>query len=146
MKREGGEPSLSPGFSAALITRVVTACEGGDYDSAIADLTSALSTAAWNPDLLYNRGLVLEATGRCDEAISDYTRALRITGSDRAELLYRRGRCHLALGRTEDATCDLKAHLAIGESPYEQEIADLLGIQPYRTQGPSTAAAAERIS
>jgi tetratricopeptide (TPR) repeat protein len=90
---------------------------------------------------LYNRGLALEAAGRCEEAIGDYTRALRIAGADRAELLYRRGQCHLALGRAEDAACDLKAHLAAGESPYEQEICDLLGVQPYRPAGPAEALA-----
>jgi len=142
MEREAQAPFLDPGVFAALITRAITACEHGDYKAAIADLTFALNTAPWNPDLLYNRGLVLEAAGRREEAISDYTRALRIAEADRAELLYRRGRCHLALGRIEDATCDIKAHLAAGESPYEDEIGDLLGIAPYRTAGPSAGATA----
>jgi tetratricopeptide (TPR) repeat protein len=132
MERQAQAPSLDPGVSQAPIARSVAAREQGDYEAAIADLTSALSTAPSSPGLLYQRGLALQAAGRCEEAISDFTRALRIADADRAELLYRRGQCHLALGRVEDATCDLKAHLAVGESPYEQEIGDLLGIRSYR--------------
>jgi tetratricopeptide (TPR) repeat protein len=142
MEREGRQPSIASGIFTSAITRAITACEHGDFEAAIAALTAALSTAPWNPALLYNRGLVLEAAGRCEEAVSDYTRALRIAEADRAELLYRRGRCHLALGRIEDATCDMKAHLAVGESPYEHEIGDLLGIAPYRTAGPSAGVTA----
>ena len=122
--------ALDPGLSEALVNRAVAAHELGQQDAAIADLATALSTDPANPDLLYNRGFVLEAAGRCDEAIADYTRALSSADADRAELLYRRGRCHLALGRTEDAAGDLKAHLAIGESPHEREIAELLAVQP----------------
>lgn len=125
--------SLDPGVSLALVSRAVAACERGDYGAAIADLTTALGVAARDPDLLFKRALANEAAGYCDEAISDYTRALRIADADRAELLYRRGRCHLALGQIDDAICDMKAHLAIGDSPHETEIADLLGIKPYRT-------------
>jgi tetratricopeptide (TPR) repeat protein len=116
-----------------VVSRAVAACERGDYKAAIAELTAALGVAARDPDLLFTRGLAHEAAGFCDEAISDYTRALRIADADRAELLYRRGRCHLAMGRIDDAICDMKAHLAIGDSLYETEIVDLLGIQPYRT-------------
>jgi len=119
-----------------LVRRAVAACERGDYEAAIADLTTALGVAARDPDLLLKRALANEAAGFCDEAIGDYTRALRIADADRAELLYRRGRCHLAMGRVDDAVCDMKAHLAIGNSPHEAEIADLLGIHPYRTAEP----------
>jgi tetratricopeptide (TPR) repeat protein len=136
-ERQGRGPSVDAGLREALITRAVAACERGDYEAAIAGLTSALSTAAPNPGLLQRRGLALEAAGRCEEAIDDYTRALRMAGADRGELLYRRGRCHLVLGRIEDATCDLKAHLAVGTSPYEKEICDLLGVRPYQNAVPA---------
>jgi tetratricopeptide (TPR) repeat protein len=119
-----------PGLCEALVNRAVAAFELGQQDAAIADITTALSADPDNPDLLYNRGFVLEAAGRCDEAIADYTRALCSADADRAELLYRRGRCHLALGRTDDAAGDLRAHLAIGESPHEGEIAELLAVRP----------------
>jgi tetratricopeptide (TPR) repeat protein len=125
-------PFLDHVVAETLVARAVAAYEHCDYDTAIADLSAAISAVGRNPGLLYDRGLIFEAAGRPEEAISDYTRALRIPGSDRAELLYRRGRCLLALGRIDDATCDLKAHLAIGASPYEQDIARLLGIRPYR--------------
>jgi tetratricopeptide (TPR) repeat protein len=138
--------SLGPGASQALVSRAVAACDRGDYEAAIADLTAALGASARDPDLLYNRGFALEAAGRREEAISDYTRALLIAEADRAELLYRRGRCHLALGRTDDAICDLKAHLAIGNSPHEKEIGDLLGIQPYQTADQGAPPQASTIS
>jgi tetratricopeptide (TPR) repeat protein len=83
-----------------------------------------------NPDLLYNRGFVLEAAGRYEDAITDYTLALRSADADRSELLYRRGRCLHVLGRAEDAACDLTADLAIGDSPYEKEIGELLAVLP----------------
>ena len=124
--------SLAPGMPDIIVSRAVAACERGDYEAAIADLTAALGVAARDPDLLFKRALAQEAAGYCDEAISDYTRALRIADADRAELLYRRGRCHLAMGRIEDAICDMKAHLAIGASAHEAEIIDLVGIHPYQ--------------
>jgi tetratricopeptide (TPR) repeat protein len=136
-ERQGRAPFFDAGLCEALITRAVAACQQGDYEAAVACLTSALNTAPPNPDLLQRRGLAFEAAGRCDEAIDDYTRALRMAGADRAELLYRRGRCHLLLGRIEDATCDLKAHLAVGESPHEKEICDLLGVRPYPNAVPA---------
>jgi tetratricopeptide (TPR) repeat protein len=94
--------------------------------------SQARPPAGPDPQLFYRRGYALEVTGRPEEAIGDYTKALLIAEANRAELLYRRGRCHLALGHIDDAICDLKAHLAIGDSPHEKEIGDLLGIQPYR--------------
>jgi 1,4-dihydroxy-2-naphthoyl-CoA hydrolase len=57
-----------------------------------------------------------------------YTLALQADGADRAAILYERGRCHAALGDLEQARADLSAHLALGTSPYEQEIGELLGV------------------
>lgn len=130
--REAFDHALSrdPGLSEALVNRAVAAHDLGQHDAAIADLTTALRADPANPDLLYNRGFVLEAAGRCEDAVADYTRALRSADADCAELLYRRGRCRLALGRAEDGASDLKAHLAIGESPHENEIAEFLAVRP----------------
>jgi hypothetical protein len=43
-----------------------------------------------------------------------------------AALLYQRGRCHAALGMRAAARDDLTAHLALGDSPYEKEVHELL--------------------
>lgn len=120
--------SLDPGLTEALVNRAVAAYELGQHDAAIADLTAALVTDPVNPDLLFNRGVAAQAAGHHEDAIADYTRALDSPDADQAELLYRRGCCQLALGRAEDAASDLKAHLATGISPHEQEIAGLLGL------------------
>jgi tetratricopeptide (TPR) repeat protein/transcriptional regulator with XRE-family HTH domain len=78
-----------------------------------------------HPDLLYNRGFAHEAVGRPHDAIADYTLALQDTRADRAAVLYRRGRCHAALAEFAAAHDDLDAHLALGDSPYQQEINEL---------------------
>jgi tetratricopeptide (TPR) repeat protein len=118
---------LDPGLTEALVNRAIAAYEQGQYDDAVADLATALASDARNPDLLYNRGLAYEAAGRPEDAITDYTTALQDSRADRATLLYQRGRCHAALTRFAEARNDLEAHLALGDSPYEQEIRDLLG-------------------
>jgi hypothetical protein len=46
--------------------------------------------------------------------------------ADRAAVLYRRGRCHAALAEFAAAHDYLDAHLALGSSPCQQEINDLL--------------------
>jgi tetratricopeptide (TPR) repeat protein len=121
---------LDAGLSAALVNRAVAACELGDYAAAVADLTAALETDPRNPDLLYNRGFVREAAGQLEDAIADYTLALADARADRPALLYQRGRCHAALGKRAAAHDDLTAHLALGDSPNEKEIHELLILQP----------------
>jgi tetratricopeptide (TPR) repeat protein len=119
---------LDASLSAALVNRAVVACELGDYAAAIADLTTALETDARNPDLLYNRGFVQAAAGQLEDAIADYTLALADAEADHSVLLYQRGRCHAALGLRAAAHDDLAAHLALGDSPHEKEIHELLGV------------------
>lgn len=117
---------LDAGLSAALVNRAVAACELGDYAAAVTDLTAALETDPRDPDLLYNRGFVQEAAGQPEEAIADYTLALADPRADRPALLYQRGRGHAALGLRAAAHDDLTAHLALGDSPNEKEIRELL--------------------
>jgi tetratricopeptide (TPR) repeat protein len=109
-----------------MVNRATAAYELGDFAVAMADLDAALEADAGNPDLLLNRGLVHEAAGRPDYAAADYTLALQNGQADRAQLLYQRGRCHAAMSLLADAEHDLSEHLALGSSPYEQEIDDLL--------------------
>jgi len=122
--------ALDPDMPEALADRAVAAYELSRYDEAVADLTAALRVRSNDPDLLYNRGFALHAAGRHAEAIADYTLALAADGADRAALLYQRGQCHAALGQTQDADDDLRAHLALGPSPHEQEILSRLEPSP----------------
>ncbi len=114
--------SLAPDMPEALADRAAAAYELSRYDEAVADLTAALRIRVDDPDLLYNRGFALHAAGRPAEAITDYTLALAADSADRAALLYQRAQCHSALGQTQAADNDLRAHLALGPSPYEQEL------------------------
>jgi tetratricopeptide (TPR) repeat protein len=117
---------LDPDLSEALVNRAVAAYELGQYDLAVTDLSTALEADPGHPDLLYNRGFAHEAAGRPQDAVADYTLALQDARADRAAVLYRRGRCHAALAEFAAAHDDLDAHLALGGSPYQQEINDLL--------------------
>jgi tetratricopeptide (TPR) repeat protein len=116
--------ALDPDMPEALANRAVAAYELSRYDEAVADLTVALRIRSGDPDLLYNRGFALHAAGRPIDAIADYTLALAAEDADRAALLYQRGLSRAALGQDEEARHDLRAHLALGPSPHEQEILD----------------------
>ncbi|WP_329172570.1 tetratricopeptide repeat protein [Streptomyces sp. NBC_01477] len=118
---------LDPGLTAARVNRAIAAYQHQEFDRALDDLSSALEKDQDNPDLLYNRGFVYEALEQWDRAAADYSRALHAEEADRSELLYHRARCLAAAGRTSDARADFRAHLALGDSPYEQEISSLLG-------------------
>jgi tetratricopeptide (TPR) repeat protein len=120
---------LDPGLHEARVNRAVAAYEQGDYEAAVADLTAALAAGEEyrdNPDMLYNRGRVYEILGRLTDAVTDYTRALSQPAADRSELLFRRGACYARLGRQSEAQYDLDAHLALGDSPYADDIHELL--------------------
>jgi tetratricopeptide (TPR) repeat protein len=117
---------FDPDLSEALVNRAVAAYELGDYDLAVADLSTALKADPGHPDMLYNRGFAHEAAGRLHDAIADYTLALQDAGADRATVLYRRGRCHAGLAEFVAAQDDLEAQLALGSSPHQQDVNDLL--------------------
>ena len=120
---------LDPELTAARVNRAVADYQRGRFGPALNDLTTALQRDPDNPDLLYNRGFVHEALEQWEQAVADYGLALRAANADRSELLYRRGLSLAAAGRHREADADLRAHLALGDSPYRDEVEVLLAKQ-----------------
>lgn len=110
----------NPSLLEAWTNRAIIAYEMGLVDSAIADLTQALLLEE-NITILSNRAHAYQTQHRWTEAVVDYTRSLELTAGDSEELqelLYQRAQCYLKAGHTEQASTDIKAHLALGDSPY----------------------------
>jgi tetratricopeptide (TPR) repeat protein len=97
----------------------------GDKEGALADLTHAIDaknlTGAEQSRLYLERGLVLDAMNRLDEATEDYTEALRLDPGS-APALNNRANVLRRLNRFDDARRDYLASLAAGnpapEYPY----------------------------
>jgi monoterpene epsilon-lactone hydrolase len=109
-----------PSLLEAWANRAIIAYEMGQLDAAIADLTQALSLEE-NATLLSNRALAYQAQQQWDDAITDYTRCLALTEDNpeqQQELFYQRALCYFHAGYKKQAAKDIKAHLAIGISPY----------------------------
>ncbi|MBC3839698.1 tetratricopeptide repeat protein [Streptacidiphilus sp. 4-A2] len=117
---------LDPELTAARVNRAVAEYQRERFHPALDDLTTALAQDPDNPDLLYNRGFVHEALRQWEQAVADYSQALRAEDADRSELLYRRALSLAAAGRPQEADADLRSHLALGGSPYQQEVDALL--------------------
>ena len=75
-------------------------------------LSEALKVNSTSADAMSNLGLALQATGRCDEAISSYRNALRLA-PDHPEILYNLGNACLELGRDAEALSAYDSVLAI---------------------------------
>ncbi|HWC64421.1 MAG TPA: tetratricopeptide repeat protein [Rhizomicrobium sp.] len=97
----------------------------GDKEGALADLTRAIDaknlTESEQSRFYLERGLVLDAMNRLDEASEDYSRALRLD-PDSAPALNNRANIFRRLNRFEEARRDYLASLAAGnpapEYPY----------------------------
>ena len=113
-----------PSLVAAWTNRAVLFFEQGEIDSAITDLTQAL-TLDKNATVLYNRGLAYQAKEQWQEAIDDYNRALALDQTDLQDILYQRGLCYFHCGEKTLAHQDFEAHLHLGNSPYQEEIVRL---------------------
>ena len=84
-------------LTAALAGRADLAYTAGDHRSAIADLTRAIDTTPDDPDLRYNRALLYQATSDWHAAISDYTHALTLPGTDQDDIHAGLHHCHTQL-------------------------------------------------
>jgi tetratricopeptide (TPR) repeat protein len=113
-------------YLEAWTNRAVARYELGDIEGAIADLTEALLLGE-NATVLYNRAWAHQSLEKWDDAIADYSEALTLPDADAMDIYYQRGVCLLAAGREEDGMADLKRHLQLaeGESPYQEEIAQV---------------------
>lgn len=113
-----------PSLVAAWTNRAVLAFEQGQVEAAIEDLTQAI-TLGENAAVRYNRGIAYQAHQQWEQAIADFTTALQLDREDEQDLLYRRGCCLVELGNSEQARQDFQAHLALGPSPYGEELRQL---------------------
>ncbi|HEX6467734.1 MAG TPA: tetratricopeptide repeat protein [Streptosporangiaceae bacterium] len=101
----------------ALAGRAMLAFQRGDIGAAVADLSLAIEVLPDDPDLLYNRGRAHQELRDWAAAVADFTSALALPGSDRAEILRQRGRCHAELG---DAAAS-RADLDVAEESHREE-------------------------
>ena len=77
----------------ALVNGAVLEFELGEPGAAVALLTRALELGGDDPDVLFNRGFALQATGDVAGAARDFERALALPGADRELLLDQLGHC-----------------------------------------------------
>jgi tetratricopeptide (TPR) repeat protein len=110
-----------PALLEAWINRAVLRYEQEDIAGAIEDLTRALALKE-TTTIFYNRGFAYQAQGDLAAAIADYTGALQLVGEDAQDTYYQRGLCYQQTGQLELARQDFAAHLALGASPYVEEI------------------------
>lgn len=70
----------------------------------------AVKKDSTNSDHYYNRALVKSKLDKLDEAISDFTKALEYTSSNKAQFnaTYNRGICYRKQGRLEESIKDLQ--------------------------------------
>ncbi|HEU4965634.1 MAG TPA: tetratricopeptide repeat protein [Bacilli bacterium] len=111
-----------PSLLEAHANLAVLLFEKEDVEAAIEQLNVGISHHPEAHVLYFNRAWALQAVGRFEQAVSDYTEALRLQTDDPAEVYFQRGACLLQLGRRDEGLLDWKQHLAFGESPYQEEI------------------------
>jgi tetratricopeptide (TPR) repeat protein len=158
------QPDLDQADRARLLgERGLARNLAGDQDGALADLTQAVGTQGLTKDeqsrFYLERGLILDARNRLDDAAADYTAALRLEPSS-APALNNRANIFRRQNRFEQARFDYLASLAAGnpapEYPYYGlgEIAESLG-KPQEaigfyvravTANPGFALAADRLA
>ncbi|MBI2255834.1 MAG: caspase family protein [Proteobacteria bacterium] len=85
------------------------------YDAAEAAYREAVKYDAANPNYISNLAAVLSDSGRYDEAIAAYTRAIELEPKNNWHY-YNRGNAYLYTGDPAKAAADLDAALAIDES------------------------------
>jgi len=73
--------------------------EGDDKKGAVEALNRALAQHPQADVLYFNRAWALQALGRWEEAVADYTRALQLGSEEAQEILAQREACLLELGR-----------------------------------------------
>ncbi|MDQ2836472.1 MAG: tetratricopeptide repeat protein [Actinomycetota bacterium] len=90
-----------PALSGAWALRGAVEFESGDLNGALRNLSTAVELSP-DPAVLFNRGSVLQALGRWDEAAEDFDRVL-LLDPDEADALLQRATCHAQLGNAVSA-------------------------------------------
>jgi tetratricopeptide (TPR) repeat protein len=88
------------------------------YDSAIAEYTTAISLDSSKVDALTNRGVILDNHGEHSAALADYSRAIKIKPTY-AEAYDKRAETYKSLGKFKDAIADYTAAIKLDSSSYE---------------------------
>lgn len=78
------EPWAAEVAGRALGNRGNARARQGDMEGALADLDAAADKCPWAVDPVLNRGVILEALGRWDDAIADFTEVLAVAPRDPA--------------------------------------------------------------
>ena len=86
------------------------------YDEAVADFSVCIGTAPGLAGCFYNRALAYAASGRSQQAMRDYDRALQIDPAHASAAL-NRSMLHFQQGHLEQARADLRSALASGADP-----------------------------
>ncbi|MGH6870073.1 MAG: SPOR domain-containing protein [Rhizomicrobium sp.] len=105
-----------------LLNRALAREQMGRRRDALADFNDAIALDALPQDELarayFDRGVTLDELGRTDEAVGEYSAALRISASF-APALNNRANAERRLGRLPDAKADYEAALAAGDKEKE---------------------------
>ncbi|KFM29193.1 Endoplasmin-like protein [Auxenochlorella protothecoides] len=96
------EPWAAEVAGRALGNRGNARARQGDMEGALADLDAAADKCPWAVDPVLKRGVVLEALGRWDDAIADFTEVLAVAPRDPAAW-NNMGNAHAGAGRYAEA-------------------------------------------
>ena len=139
---------LAPGYPLYLVKRGLALEATGDLNGALKDFEAVLSKSANDGSALEGRGNVLSKLKRFEEAIPEYTKALK-AGRSPGYVLLQRGKAYQARGMKADAEKDLVQ--ALQKNPESRETRELLAklrqepgqeaarSQPGRNEAPAQA-------
>lgn len=136
-------PDLAPLERAhVLLNRALAREQQGSRRDALADFNAALALSVLGTDELsradFDRGVTLDELGRTDEAIVDYSAALKIAPAF-APALNNRANAERRLGRLADAKTDYEASLAADNPQKEYPYYGLGQVAEAQGDGPGAA-------
>jgi tetratricopeptide (TPR) repeat protein len=98
--------TINPNFAKAYSNRATLYVQAGDVERSAADYESALSNDPKLTQALVGYGRLCHMTGRLDDALTHFNRAMEQTGDVTAEVACSRGDLLVDLGRYRDALLD----------------------------------------
>jgi tetratricopeptide (TPR) repeat protein len=133
----------------ALLVRGIRLCGLGDYDLGLQMLRFVLENGKdfgiTSPFLFLELGRACRETGRMEEALEHYTRALKLAPDDR-RIRWSRSSILMALGRNREALQEIDRIRArepgLPELPWNSELVDLFMIRSFMEAGEWRRAAA----
>ena len=90
-------------------------------DEALAEYNIGVELQPDNPQVHYNRGLVMMVKKRYDEAIRDFSKAIELNNGY-AAAYYSRGMTNIDAGRKDAACPDLQTALKMGFQPAHEAV------------------------